>query len=86
MISGTDISTLYREFTDALTDVLAENATGPARRGRVRQGPALPSRSTPITMSMNIFLRSKLHSKNGKPCRMWVNRTRPAQSGQHNGG
>ena len=34
MSSGTDISTLYREFTDALTEVLAENAVGPARRGR----------------------------------------------------
>jgi hypothetical protein len=33
MSSGTDISTLYREFTDALTEVLAENAAGPARRG-----------------------------------------------------
>jgi hypothetical protein len=35
MSSSTDISTLYREFTDALTDVLAENAVGPARRGRL---------------------------------------------------
>jgi hypothetical protein len=26
---------LYREFTDALTEVLAENAVGPARRGRL---------------------------------------------------
>jgi hypothetical protein len=35
MSSGTDISTLYREFTDALTEVLAENAAGPTRRGRL---------------------------------------------------
>jgi len=35
MSSGTDISALYREFTDALTKVLAENAVGPARRGRL---------------------------------------------------
>ncbi len=35
MSSGTDISTLYREFTDALTEVLAENAVGPTRRGRL---------------------------------------------------
>jgi len=34
MSSGTDISALYREFTNALTEVLAENAVGPARRGR----------------------------------------------------
>ena len=35
MTSGTDISALYREFTDALTEVLAENAVGPACRGRL---------------------------------------------------
>jgi hypothetical protein len=35
MSSSTDISTLYREFTDALTEILAENAVGPARRGRL---------------------------------------------------
>ena len=34
MSTGTDISALYREFSDALTEVLAENAAGPARRGR----------------------------------------------------
>ena len=33
MSTGTDISALYREFTDALTEVLAENAGSPARRG-----------------------------------------------------
>jgi hypothetical protein len=35
MSSGTDISTLYREFTLALTDVLPEHAAGPASRGRL---------------------------------------------------
>jgi hypothetical protein len=35
MSAGTDISVLYREFADALTEVLAENAVGPARRGRL---------------------------------------------------
>ena len=35
MSTGTHISALYREFTDALTEVLAENAVGPARRGRL---------------------------------------------------
>ena len=33
MSTGTDISALYREFTDALPEVLAENAGSPARRG-----------------------------------------------------
>jgi hypothetical protein len=34
MPSGPDISALYLEFTDALTEVLAENSAGLARRGR----------------------------------------------------
>jgi hypothetical protein len=34
MGEGSDISMLYREFADALTEVLAENAVGLARRGR----------------------------------------------------
>lgn len=37
---GTDISVLYREFTDALTEVLAENAVGTARRGRLARARA----------------------------------------------
>ena len=36
----TDISALYREFTDALREVLAENAVGPARRGRLARARA----------------------------------------------
>jgi hypothetical protein len=35
MSSSSDISTLYHEFTEALTEVLAENAIGVARRGRL---------------------------------------------------
>lgn len=41
MSSSTDISTLYREFTDALTEILAENAVGPARRGRFARSRAV---------------------------------------------
>ena len=33
MSSGTGISALYCDFTDALTQILAENAVGLARRG-----------------------------------------------------
>ena len=40
MSSSTDISTLYREFTEALTEVLAESAIGPARRGRLARSRA----------------------------------------------
>ena len=35
-----DIALLYREFTDALTQVLAENSVGPARRGRLARARA----------------------------------------------
>jgi hypothetical protein len=37
---STGISTLYNEFTAALTEVLAENAVGPARRGRLARARA----------------------------------------------
>ena len=40
MSSETDISALYHEFADALTEVLAENTTGPARRGRLARARA----------------------------------------------
>jgi hypothetical protein len=37
---STGISALYSEFTAALTEVLAENAVGPARRGRLARARA----------------------------------------------
>lgn len=40
MGGGSDISALYREFTDALTEVLAESSAGPARRGRLARARA----------------------------------------------
>jgi hypothetical protein len=40
MSNGTDISALYREYSEALTEVLAENAVGLARRGRVARAHA----------------------------------------------
>jgi hypothetical protein len=40
MSESSDISTLYREFANALTEVLAENAVGPARRGRLARARA----------------------------------------------
>jgi hypothetical protein len=40
MSTGAGISVLYSEFTDALTEVLAENAAGPARRGRLARARA----------------------------------------------
>ena len=44
MSTSTEISELYREFTDALTEVLAENAVGPARRGRLARARAAVKR------------------------------------------
>jgi hypothetical protein len=43
-MSGTDISELYCEFTHALTEVLAENAVGPARRGPLARARAAVKR------------------------------------------
>jgi len=40
MATAGDISVLYQEFTDALTEVLAENSAGPARRGRLARARA----------------------------------------------
>jgi hypothetical protein len=40
MSTSIDISTLYIEFRDALAEVLAENAVGPARRGRLARAHA----------------------------------------------
>jgi hypothetical protein len=40
MSASTDISVLYGEFTDALTEVLAETAGNPVRRGRLARARA----------------------------------------------
>ena len=40
MSSSTDVSAFYREFTDALTEVLTETAGKPVRRGRLARARA----------------------------------------------
>jgi hypothetical protein len=40
MTTAGDISLLYHEFAEALTEVLAENSVGPARRGRLARARA----------------------------------------------
>ena len=40
MSTPTDISALYQEFTEALTEVLGETAFGIARRGRLARARA----------------------------------------------
>jgi len=44
MSTSTDISVLYREFTDSLMEVLAETAGTPARRGRLARARAAVKR------------------------------------------
>jgi hypothetical protein len=44
MSTGSDITALYGQFTDALTEVLAENAGNPARRGRLARARAAVKR------------------------------------------
>jgi hypothetical protein len=44
MSTGTDISALYRELTDALAEVLAETAGNPVRRGRLARARAAVKR------------------------------------------
>jgi hypothetical protein len=39
-MQSNDITILYREFTSSLTEVLAENAAAPARRGRLARSRA----------------------------------------------
>jgi hypothetical protein len=41
MSGSTDIAAVYHEFTDALTEVLAENPVGLARRGRLARAHAV---------------------------------------------
>jgi predicted HD phosphohydrolase len=44
MSTTTEISVLYHEFTDALTEVLAETAGTPVRRGRLARAHAAVKR------------------------------------------
>jgi hypothetical protein len=60
----TGILAIYSEFTGALTEVLAENAVGPTRRGR-RPRPRAASKSIPTTVSSDIFWQSKRHATTG---------------------
>lgn len=65
MDSGTDISVLYREFTDALTEVLAENAVGPARRGRLARARAAVKRHTKYSEHEYFLAVETLHTVGG---------------------
>jgi hypothetical protein len=49
MTTSVDVSVVYREFTEALTEVLAENAGNPARRGRLARARAAVKRQTDLS-------------------------------------
>ena len=55
MSEGSDISVLYREFADALTEVLAENAAGPVRRGRLARARASAKRDFLLQTSVGAY-------------------------------
>jgi hypothetical protein len=81
MSSGTDISTLYREFTDALTDVLAENAVGPARRGRLARTRAVVKKH-PDYSEHGYFLAVETAFIQWEAMQNAGHSGRPSQSGQ----
>jgi hypothetical protein len=85
MSSSTDISTLYREFTEALTEVLAENAVGPARRGRLARSRAAVKKH-PDYSEHGYFLAVETAFKEWEAMQNAGHSDRPAHSGQHGGG
>ena len=85
MSSSTDISTLYREFTEALTEVLAENAVGPARRGRLARARAAVKKH-PDYSEHEYFLAVENAFKQWEAMQNAGHSDRPAQPGQHGGG
>ena len=85
MSSSTDISTLYREFTEALTEVLAENAVGPARRGRLARSRAAVKKH-PNYSEHEYFLAVEAAFKQWESMQNAGHSDRPAQPGQHGGG
>ena len=50
-----NISAVYAEFTAALTEVLAENAVGPARRGRLARARAAVKKTSGLQRVLDIF-------------------------------
>ena len=67
---STGISALYSEFTAALTEVLAENAVGPARSRPTSQGLVPPLCGRPLRRSLSprelSLLRGTLRRRVGR--------------------
>ena len=85
MVSSTDISTLFREFTDALTNVLAENAVGPAHHGRLARSRAAVKKH-PVFSEHGYFLAVETAFKQWEILQNAGHSDRPPQSGQDDGG
>jgi hypothetical protein len=85
MSSSTDISILYREFTDALTEVLAENAVGLARRGRLARARAAIKKHSDYSEHGH-FLAVETAFKQWEAMQNIGHSDRPAHPGQHGGG
>ena len=71
MSEGSDISVLY-EFADTLTEVLAENVVGPARRGRLARARATIKKHPNYSDAGYLRVRSKLLLRIGKRCKKLV--------------
>jgi hypothetical protein len=85
MSSNTDISTLYREFKDALTEVLAESAGSPARRGRLARSRAAVKKH-PKYNEHEYFLAVEAAFEHWEAMQNAGQLDRTLQSGQHDGG
>jgi hypothetical protein len=84
MSSNTDISILCREFADALTEVLAENAAGPARRGRLARARAAVKKH-PDYSEHEHFVAVETAFKQWEAMQNVGHSDRPAHPGQHGG-
>jgi hypothetical protein len=84
MSGNTNISILYREFTDALTEVIAENAVGPARRGRLARARAAVKKHQNYS-EHEYFLAVETAFKQWEAMQNIGHTDRPTQSGQHDG-
>ncbi len=85
MANSTDISTLYREFTDALTDILAENAVGPAHRGHLARS-RVAVKKHPDFSEHGYFLAVETAFKQWEILQNAGHSDRPSQSGRNDGG
>ena len=65
MTSSGDISVLYQEFTEALTEVLAESSVGPPRRGRLARARARQKASEVLRARVFHCSREKKVSQRG---------------------